>query len=156
MAADSEGSIYFVGRRTSRVRKVDAFGQVSTVAGDGLQGYGGDGGPATQARLDEPEAIAVEGRENLYIADTGNYRIRKVDRSGRIATIAGSGEWGSGGDGGPARNAEFSAVDGLAADVAGNVYIADTWNDAIRKIDLSGNIARVAGTGEEGSSGDGR
>lgn len=155
VAADSEGSIYFAERGTNRIRRVDTFGVVSTIAGNGLLGFSGDGGPATLASLGQPQAIAVDGQGVVYIADTDNYRIRKVDRSGMIVTIAGSGEWGWGGDGGPATNAEFSAVYGLAADKAGNVYVADTWNDTIRKIDLAGNIARVVGTGEEGSRGDG-
>lgn len=156
LAVDSEGSLYFVDRDTFRVRKVDPSGQVSTVAGSGLVGYSGDGGPATSARLGERvEGLALDGEGNVYIADTDNHRIRRVDRSGTIATIAGTGLWGTQGDGGPATNAGLTAVYGLATDAAGNLYVADTWDDKIRKIDASGTITTVAGTGEEGRGGDG-
>ena len=156
LAVDSEGSLYFVDRDTFRVRKVDPSGQVSTVAGSGLVGYSGDGGPATSARLGERvEGLALDGEGNVYIADTDNHRIRRVDRSGTIATIAGTGLWGTQGDGGPATSAGLTAVYGLATDAAGNLYVADTWDDKIRKIDASGTITTVAGTGEEGRGGDG-
>ena len=156
VAIDSEGSLYFVDRDTYRVRKVDTLGRVSTVAGSGLFGYSGDGGPATSARLGERvEGLAVDGEGNVYIADTENYRIRRVDRTGTIGTLAGTGAWGTQGDGGPAARAGLTAVHGLAADAAGNLYIADTWDDSIRKIDAHGIITTVAGTGEEGLGGDG-
>ena len=156
VAIDSEGSLYFVDRDTYRVRKVDPSGQVSTVAGSGLFGYSGDGGPATSARLGERvEGLAVDGEGNVYIADTENYRIRRVDSTGTIETIAGTGAWGTRGDGGPANRAGITAVYGLAADAAGNLYIADTWDDSVRKIGADGTITTVAGTGEEGLGGDG-
>ena len=156
VAIDSEGSLYCVDRDTYRVRKVDSSGRVSTVAGSGLFGYSGDGGPATSARLGERvEGLAVDREGNVYIADTANYRIRRVDPTGTIETIAGTGAWGTQGDGGPATSAGLTAVDGPAADAAGNLYIADTWDDSIRKIDADGIITTVAGTGEEGLGGDG-
>ena len=156
LAFDSEGSLYFVDRDTYRVRKVDSSGRVSTVAGSGLVGYSGDGGPATSAKLGEHvEGLAVDQEGNIYIADTENHRIRRVDPSGKITTIAGTGAWGTQGDGGPATRAGLTAVYGLATDVAGNLYVADTWDDSIRKIDASGTITTVAGTGEEGRGGDG-
>ena len=103
LATDSRGNVYFVDRDTYRVRKVDQSGQVSTVAGSGLLGFSGDGGPATSARLGERvEGLAVDDVGNVYIADTANYRIRRVDPSGTIETIAGTGSYGGGGDGGPA------------------------------------------------------
>ncbi len=156
VAIDLEGSLYFVDRDSYRVRKVDSSGRVTTVAGSGLFGYSGDGGPATSARLGERvEGLAVDREGNVYIADTENYRIRRVDPTGTIETIAGTGAWGTGGDGGPATSAGLTAVYGLAVDVAGNLYIADTWDDRIRKIDSDGVITTVAGVGEEGLGGDG-
>lgn len=156
LAVDSEGSLYFVDRDTYRVRKVDSSGRVSTVAGSGMVGYSGDGGPATGARLGERvEGLAVDTEGYVYISDTENHRIRRVDPSGKIATIAGTGAWGTQGDGGPATRAGLTAVHGLATDAAGNLYVADTWDDSIRKIDASGTITTVAGTGEEGRGGDG-
>ena len=156
LAADSEGSLYFVDRDTYRVRKVDSSGRVSTVAGSGMVGYSGDGGPATSARLGERvEGLAIDREGNVYISDTENYRIRRVDPSGTITTIAGTGAWGTQGDGGPATRAGLTAVYGLATDAMGNLYLADTWGDRIRRIDASGTITTVAGTGEEGRGGDG-
>ena len=156
LATDSEGSLYFVDRDAFRVRKVDRSGRVSTIAGSGLLGYSGDGGPATSARLgDRVEGLAVDGEGNVYIADTENLRIRRVDASGTITTFAGTGRWGTEGDGGPATRAGLTAMHGLAADAQGNLYVADTWNDRIRKIDTEGIITTVAGAGEEGVSGDG-
>lgn len=155
LAIDSEGSLYFVDRDTYRVRKVDSSGRVSTVAGSGMVGYSGDGGPATSARLGERvEGLAVDSEGNVYISDTENHRIRRVDPSGRITTIAGTGAWGTQGDGGLATRAGLTAVYGLATDAAGNLYVADTWADSIRKVDASGTITTVAGTGEEGQGGD--
>ena len=156
LATDSRGNVYFVDRDTYRVRKVDQSGQVSTVAGSGLLGFSGDGGPATSAKLGERvEGLAVDDVGNVYIADTANYRIRRVDPSGTIDTIAGTGSYGGGGDGGPAAMATLGAVYGLATDAAGNLYIADTFNDKVRKISPDGIISRFAGTGEEGHGGDG-
>ena len=155
LAIDSAGNLYFVDQDTYRVRKVDASGQVSTIAGSGLPGFSGDGGPATSARLgDRVEGLAVDGDGNIYIADTGNYRIRKVDRSGIISTIAGTGAFRTGGDGGPAKIAGLTAIGGLAVDTAGNLYVADTWDDRVRRIDANGIISTVAGTGDAGRSGD--
>ncbi len=155
LAIDSAGNFYFVDRDTYRVRKVDASGQVSTIAGSGLPGFSGDGGPATSARLGgRVEGLAVDGEGNIYIADTGNYRIRKVDRSGIISTIAGTGTFRTGGDGGPAKIAGLTAIGGLAVDAAGNLYVADTWDDRVRRIDANGIISTVAGTGDAGRSGD--
>ena len=156
LAVDSEGSLYFVDQGTFRIRKVDSSGRVSTIAGSGLVGYSGDGGPATSARLGaRVEGLAVDTEGNVYIADTQNYRIRRVNLSGEIDTVAGTGEWGRQGDAGPATRAGLTAVYGLAVDAAGNLYVADTWDDRIRKINVDGTISTVAGTGEEGQSGDG-
>ncbi|MFV9691496.1 MAG: RHS repeat-associated core domain-containing protein, partial [Desulfobacteria bacterium] len=130
---------------------------IETVAGDGIGDYSGDGGPAAQAELCGPCGVAVDASGNIYIADTGNYCIRKVDTSGIITTVAGDGTWWGGysGDGGPADQAELSYSHGVAVDGSGNLYIADTYNWCIRKVDTSGIITTVAGDGTQGYSGDG-
>ena len=155
LAVDSAGNLYFAEAGTGRVRKVDLSGQVSTVAGSGLTGDSGDGGPAIRARFDRIEGLAVDRAGNIYIADAGANRIRRVDGAGMIESIAGTGEFGWHGDGGPATSATLTAMSGLASDQNGNLFIADTWADRVRKIDSGGTISTVAGTGEEGRSGDG-
>jgi sugar lactone lactonase YvrE len=144
----SDGGIFCDGPGGHSIRKIDPNGIITTVAGSGLPGFAGDGGPATSARLNTPLSVAVDPAGNLYIADWGNYRIRKVDANGIISTIAGTGERGYSGDGGPATAAqlfgfgEFGA--GLAFDGVGNLYVAD--GDKVRKIQPSGIITTVAGT----------
>ncbi|MGH3924205.1 MAG: NHL repeat-containing protein, partial [Pseudonocardiaceae bacterium] len=155
IALDSSGNIYVAEAEGRRVRRIDLSGQISTVAGTGVQGYSGDGGPATQAQLGFPLAIALDGSGNLYIADTNNDRIRKVDAAGIITSVAGSGEAGFAGDGGPAAVAELTLPEGVAVDQSGSLYIADTGNDRIRKVDADGRISTVAGSGIRGFSGDG-
>ena len=155
IAVDGSGNLYIADRCSERIRKVDAAtGNISTFAGTGTYGFGGDGGAATAARLNEPHDVAVDGAGNLYIADSGNGRIRKVDAStGIISTIAGGGR---GGDGGAATAATLRNPQGVALDGAGNLYIADTENYRIRKVDATtGIISTIAGTGASGSSGDG-
>jgi len=124
------------------------------VAGGGTQGLG-DGGPATSAQLNSPLAVAVDGDGNLYIADTGNSRIRKVTPAGAISTIAGGRSAGFSGDGGPATTAELHFPRGVAVDSAGSLYIADSENNRIRKVTPAGIISTVAGNGNAGYSGDG-
>ena len=155
LATDSAGNIFFVERDTYRVRKINPEGRVTTVAGSGLAGDSGDGGPATGARIGRIEGMAIDRSGNMYLADAANYRIRRVDPSGTIDTIAGNGEWGSDGDGGPAASATVTPVYGLAADRQGNLYVSEPWNDSVRKINLQGTISTVAGTGDQGHSGDG-
>ncbi|MDP9442396.1 MAG: right-handed parallel beta-helix repeat-containing protein [Actinomycetota bacterium] len=155
VAVDGAGNLYIADRSDNRVRRVDASGAITTVAGTGVFGYSGDAGPATHARLSFPHGVAVDGSGNVYIADTGNDRVRKVDASGTITTVAGTGGDGYSGDGGPATAAELSSPYGVAVDSAGNLYIADTINHRIRKVDASGTITTVAGTGDHGYSGDG-
>jgi hypothetical protein len=110
---------------------------ISTVAGNGTAGYSGDGGPATAARLDYPGGVAVDGAGDLFIADSGNYRVRKVDAGGVITTVAGDGTPGYSGDGGPATAAQLSAVAGLAFDGSGNLFIADYSNDRVREVSVA-------------------
>ena len=155
VALDGAGNLYIADRDNHRIRKVDPAGVISTVAGDGMRGYGGDGGPATAAQLGYPWGVALDGAGNLYIADTANHRIRKVDAAGVISTVAGDGTRGSGGDGDPAVDAQLNSPYGLALDGAGNLYIADTVNHRIRKVDAAGVISTVAGDGTRGYGGDG-
>ena len=134
---------------------MDSAGVITTIAGTGEPGFGGDGGPAVQAQLASPYSVAIDGAGNLYFADQRNHRIRMVDFSGTISTIAGTGEPGFGGDGGPAVEAQLNSPTGVAADAAGNLYIADWLNYRIRKVDSAGTITTIAGTGEQGFGGDG-
>ncbi len=129
------------------IRKVDRNENISTVAGNnGLAGgFSGDGGPATSAALHGPNGIALDSAGNLYIADTSNNRIRKVDLNGTITTVAGSSTAGYGGDGGPATSAQLSQPFAVRVDAAGNLFIADSNNNVIRKVDLTGTISTVAG-----------
>ena len=158
VTVDGAGNFYIADSGNNRIRKVSAFtGTISTIAGTGEWGYSGDDGPATQARLGNPQGVAADGAGNLYISDFRNNRIRKVDAvTGTISTIAGTGEWGYGGDGGPATQAQLGYPEGVAVDGAGNLYISDSRNNRIRKVDAAtGTISTIAGTGEWGYSGDG-
>ena len=155
VAVDGAGNLFIADSFNDRIRKVDSAGVITTVAGTGRTGFGGDGGPAVNARLSRPSGVAVDGAGNLFIADSGNDRIRKMDASGTITTVAGTGEFGFSGDGGPATSARLSGAEGVAVDGAGNLFIADEGNDRIRKVDSAGVITTVAGTGEFGFSGDG-
>ena len=129
-----------------------AWGQsyvINTIAGNGSQGYAGDGGPASAAQFSSPGGIAVDSSGNLYIADSNNNRVRKIS-GGTITTVAGNGTAGFSGDAGPATSAELSAPSGLALDTAGNLYIADYGNQRIRKVPtgvINGAIITVAGSG---------
>ncbi|MGH3843965.1 MAG: protein kinase domain-containing protein [Pseudonocardiaceae bacterium] len=153
VAIDRSGNIYIA--EGDRIRKIDQNGRISTVAGTGESGFSGDGGPATKAQLGDPVTVAVDDAGNLYIADRPNLRIRKVDAAGTITTVAGNGTPGDVGDGGPAIAAELNGPTGVAVDQAGNLYIADTFNDRIRKVDPGGRISTIAGNGIPGYSGDG-
>ena len=155
IAVDTSGNLYVPSSTQNRVYKVAANGAISTVAGNGTLGYSGDNGPATNAQLDSPHSVAMDGAGNLYIADQGNLRIRKVSLGGVITTVAGTGIFGYSGENGPAANAQISFVYGIAVDSAGNLYIADSGNYRIRKVSLAGTITTVAGTGVPGYSGDG-
>ena len=157
VAVDDAGNVYIADKYNNRIRKVALDGTISTVAGMGENGYSGDNGPAVEAELSSPSGIAVDGDGNLYIADTGNSRIRKVDTTGIITTVAGKSDYGKfEGEGIPAVNAELYNPSAIAIDSSGNLYIADTYNNRIRKVDANGIISTVAGSsGTEGYSGDG-
>jgi len=155
VAVDSAGNIYIADRSNNRIRKVNTSGIISTVAGNGALGYSGDGGAATAAQLSSPHRVTVDSSGNIYIADTGNYRIRKVNTSGIISTVAGNGTQGYSGDGGAATAAQINNPYGVAVDSAGNIYIADNGNKRIRKVNTSGIISTVAGNGTGGYLGDG-
>ena len=129
----------------TRLRKIDANGIITTVAGDGLGGYSGDGGPAIQAAL-YATMVAVDFEGNLYISDEKAHVIRKVDASGIITTVVGTGTPGYSGDGGPAVNAEIKWPSGIALDRYGNLYFVD--NARIRMVDKNGIISTLAGNGE--------
>ena len=150
---DKAGNVFIADADNNRIRKVSSKGIITTVAGTGASGYSGDGGPATDAQLSDPHGLTVDGVGNLFIADLDNNRIRKVSSKGIITTVAGTGEEGYSGDGGPARKARLHEPDGLAVDAAGNLFIVDKGR--IRKVSSDGIISTVAGTGEEGYSGDG-
>jgi sugar lactone lactonase YvrE len=154
VAVDVAGNLYIADFFNSRVRKVATNGTISTVAGGGGS-YPGDGGPATNAVLGNVTGVAVDVAGNLYIADPDNNRIRKVAANGTISTVAGNGTLGYSGDGGPATSAQLWSPDGVAVDVAGNLYIADGNNNRIRKVATNGMISTVAGNGSLGYSGDG-
>lgn len=133
-----------------RVLLIDSMGRTTVLAGTAGPGFSGDGGLATGARFDNPTSLVADAAGNLYVADTGNNRVRRIDPQGVVTTVAGSGEVGFEGDGGPALLASFDSLSGLAFDGQGNLYIADTGNNRIRKVDTQGIVTTVAGSGETG------
>ena len=144
VAVDSNGDVFIADYQNNRVRKVSS-GIVTTMAGTGVAGYSGDNGPATSAQLNHPSAVMLDSSGNLYIADSGNSRIRKIT-AGTITTVTGNGTAGYGGDNGSALTAEINQPTGLALDSSGNLYIADTLNNRVRKV-AAGTITTVAGDG---------
>ena len=155
IAFDPAGNLYIVDNGNDRIRKVDANGKISTVAGTGTAGSSGDGGLATAATFTNPNNIAFDGNGNAYIADGQANKIRILYPSGYIATFAGTGTSGSTGDGGLATLAKLNASHGVAVDSSGNVYIADSSNNKIRLVNSQGVISTVAGTGTASYGGDG-
>src|SRR5438876_3830946 len=172
VAADNAGNLYIMDTGHCRVQRIGTDGDLTTVAGDDRSdprgfayrcGYSVDGGPAASAALSWPYGVAVDGAGNIYIADTGNHRIRKVSPDGIITTVAGLGSFTNGsfsgvgysGDGGPATEATLNSPHGVAVDTNGNIYIADTENRRIRKVASDGTITTVAGNGLFSESGDG-
>lgn len=158
LAIDRAGNQYIADTGHHRIRRVDAeTGLTTVVAGVGVVGFAGDDGPATSAKLNGPEGLAIDGLGNLYVADKNNHRIRRVDGgTGVITTIAGTGTAAYSGDTGPATSAALSSPEGVAVDGLGTLYIADRSNHRIRAIDpVTGVITTIAGTGTSGSTGDG-
>ena len=160
MAFASDGALLVADHVNNRIRRVDSAGIITTVVGSGAAGvnqgsFTGDGGPATEATLQEPYGVATDHEGNIYVSDRDNKRIRKVDRSGIITTIAGSDVSGFSGDGYVGNQARIDFPLGLIVDDAGNVIFADSGNKRLRMIDTAGIITTIAGTGENAATGDG-
>jgi sugar lactone lactonase YvrE len=153
LTVDSSDGVYFTTGNT--VFRLTTDGLLTRIAGNSRPGFSGDGGPAVRAQLSSPVGLALDAAGNLYIADSGNHRIRRVAPNGVIVTVAGSGAAGFSGDGGPAASAQFSAPTGVAVDSGGNLYIADTGNHRVRKVTPDGIVTTVAGNGTATFSGDG-
>lgn len=151
VAVDSKGNVYVACPTKHRVRVIRTNGTIHHFAG---KGYGEDGGPASEADLDSPYAVAVDSKDNVYIADSGKNNIRKVTPNGIISTIAGNGTRGFGGDGGLATNAMLNMPSDVAVDGKGNVYVLDSFNNRVRKVTPAGIITTLAGNGVAGFLGD--
>ena len=147
VVVDNSGNLYIADTGNSRVRKVSGDGVITTIAGTGVSGYSGDGGPAKSAQLKAPTGLALDASGNLYVADYLDNRIRKISTDGVITTVAGRGDFNPPlGDGGPAINAALAGPLGVAVDSSGNVYIADTFFFLIRMVSSDGIISTVAGS----------
>ncbi|MDQ3844991.1 MAG: gliding motility-associated C-terminal domain-containing protein [Bacteroidota bacterium] len=155
IAMDKYGNIFFADQNAAVIRKIDAAGIITTVAGKQPQGYSGDGGPLAMARFGSFSGLHVDNAGNLYISDGEYHVIRKVNPAGIVTTIAGNGTKGFSGDGGPATAAQFNRPYSVALDNAGNIYIPDHLNNRIRKIDPAGIISTYAGDGVGRYGGDG-
>lgn len=160
VSLDTRGNIYIADANNNRIRVVDTLGMIHTFAGNGSAGFSGDGGQATSAQLYGPTNIFIDSKNNIYISDNANDRIRKVDTSHIITTIAGNGfgapsSGAFSGDGGPATVAELYAPSGICLDKNDNIFFADSYNNRIRQINTSGIISTVAGNGVQGYNGDG-
>ena len=151
----ADGSALFADYANHRIRRVSPSGQISTVAGTGTPGYGGDGGPATSARLIFPTDVEPTADGGFLIADYGNRRVRMVSPAGIITTVAGTGVEGSSGDGGPATSAQLTAPTGVAVTGDGGFLVADAGAHRVRRVSPGGTITRVAGSGVAGGTGDG-
>ncbi|WP_406276922.1 NHL repeat-containing protein [Nocardia sp. NBC_00881] len=156
VAVGPDGALYIADTANHRVCKVDDAGTIKTVAGNGTPGFDGDGRPADQAQLNTPSGVAIGPDGALYIADTANHRVCKVDGTGTIKTVAGNGTPGFDGDGRPADQAQLNTPSGVAIGPDGALYIADTANHRVCKVDGTGTIKTVAGNGTPGFDGDGR
>lgn len=153
LAVDASGNVYISDVDNHRIRRVSPSGIISTIAGNGVPGDSGDGGPAVSASLSDVTGLALDGAGNLYIADAGNRRVRKVTTNGIISTIAGTGVQGFSGDGGPATDAQLNRPTSVLFR-AGDLYIADSSNQRIRRVSANGTITTIAGNGVAGFSGD--
>jgi streptogramin lyase len=152
-----DGALYVCDTNNHVIRRIDRRGQITTVAGTGKKGYAGDGGPATQAELNEPYEVRFDAQRNLYFVERLNHVVRRVDaKTNLITTVAGTGQPGFSGDGGPASKAQLNQPHSIQFDRAGQLYICDILNHRIRKVDLkTGLITTFAGTGEKKPTPDG-
>lgn len=155
LALDASGNLYIVDSVNQRVRRIAANGIITTIAGNGNSAYAGDGGLATLASFSFPLGVAVDGSGNVYVADAGNNRVRKISAAGVISTVAGNGQAAFSGDGGTAASASLNLPSDVAVDSAGNLYIADAGNNRIRMVNSAGIITTISGTSNNGFSGDG-
>ncbi len=154
IATDVLGNIYVTDINNSAIRKINSSGMITTIAGIGTVGYSGDGGPATSAALHSPGGICLDTAGNIYFADCLNYVVRKINTSGIISTVAGNSTGGFSGDGGPATASQLYP-EYIVIDPLGNLIISDRTNNRIRKVNTSGIISTIAGTGSAGYFGDG-
>jgi uncharacterized protein (TIGR03437 family) len=145
LATDADGNVYIADTKNNRIRKLLPGGTIISIAGNGNASFFGDGGPAGAASLHSPQGLFNAGGGHIYIADTGNQRIRELQPDGTITTVAGNGATGSGGDGGAATSAQLSMPSGVTLDAAGNIYIADQGNNRVRMVSTSGIISTLAG-----------
>ena len=155
VAVDTYGIVYIADSGNNKIRMVTSTGIITTLAGTGSLGSSGDGGAATSAKLNGPNGVLVGTSGNVYIADSGNNKIRMVTSTGTISTFAGTGIAGSSGDGGAATSAKLNGPNGVSVDISGNMYIVDYGNHKIRTVTSAGIIITLTGTGARGSSGDG-
>jgi uncharacterized protein (TIGR03437 family) len=157
IAIDGGGTIYVADADDNRVRKINSDGSIQTVAGTGVAGFAGDGGPSNAAMLSHPYGVAIDAQGNIYIADLGNKRVRKISPGGTVATVAGGGTTtpGGNGDGGPATNAQLLEPRNVAVDSYGTLYVSDFGAHRVYRITPGGILTTLAGTGNAGFSGDG-
>jgi RHS repeat-associated protein len=154
VAVSNDGTLYIADTANNRIRRVSVDGAISTYAGNGESGYGGDDVYAVSTSLNRPRGLSIGPDDALYVADSSNHRIRKIDRQGVISTVAGNGQQGYSGDHGLAADARFNNPSAVAVLKNGSFYIADTTNNRIRFVNSEGNVTSVAGTGESGGAGD--
>jgi sugar lactone lactonase YvrE len=155
LCVDTRGRVYFADSYNHVVLRIDQDGTLRRVAGTGRPGHGNDGVPANESALNQPYDVRVDPAGNLYIADFGNHRVRRVAPDGTIRTVAGTGKPGYSGDGGPATRAQLHGPYGVFSDAKLGLLIADTYNHVIRAVDRRGRIRTLAGTGTRGYGGDG-
>lgn len=153
MAVHSDGTLYFSNADNSRIQRLSRDGRVFVHAGSGF-GFAGDSGPAARARFNTPLGLAFDSRGNLFVADSLNHRVRRIDPAGVVTTVAGTGEAGFSGDGGQASRAQLSRPTSVSVDKSGAIYISDADNFRIRKVAPDGVITTIAGNGQRGTSGD--